>query len=267
MEIRAFAEMILYSTEVEEKLRRPGDAWTDDRPGQAERVHEPARTDPLRFGPKKHGARMPHLSSFADPKFRAIAHHIMANHELQALEAMAATLLAYPDAPTDFRRQMVDIMIDEQRHTMMHMRRLRALGLDFGELPVNGHVWLRTRQSRCVLDYLACLPLTFENGNLDHSLEFAQAFQQAGDAKGREVMRAIHVDEIDHVAFGLRWLRSLKPADWSDWEAYCRHLHWPMSPFRGKGKLFAESARRQAGMDEEFIRQLESAQPAERPRR
>jgi hypothetical protein len=32
---------------------------------------------------------MPHPETFADPKRRAVAHHIMANHELQALEVMA----------------------------------------------------------------------------------------------------------------------------------------------------------------------------------
>ena len=33
-------------------------------------------------------------------------------------------------------------------------------------------------------------------------------------------MRAIHRDEIQHVAFGVHWLRRLKLPGQSEWEAY-----------------------------------------------
>jgi hypothetical protein len=51
---------------------------------------------------------MPAAGAFHDPARRAVAHHIMANHELQALEVMAWTLLAFPEAPAAFRRGMVN---------------------------------------------------------------------------------------------------------------------------------------------------------------
>ena len=260
MEIRDFAERVLLSPDLEEKLLPPGDL-TDKQPGPAKRFVEPARVDALRFFPNHHGAKMPKLSGMIEPRLRAIAHHIMANHELQALEAMAWTLCAFPDAPTEFRQEILTVMQDEQRHTKMHLRRLNALGLSFGDIPVNGHVWTRNRQAQNLLDYLACLPMTFEGGNLDHSLEFANAFHAAGDTKSREIMKAIHVDEIDHVAFGVKWFRTLKPAEVSDWEAYITHLHWPMSPYRGKGTIFQREARRLAGMDDAFIDQIEKASP------
>lgn len=260
MEIRELAERILHSPELEEKLRPFELDLTDLRPGPAERLVEPARADHLRFAPKRQGAKMPKGAHFADPRNRAVAHHIMANHELQALEIMAWTLLAFPDAPPTFRSGMLAIMRDEQRHTRMHVRRLHELGIDFGDLPLNGHVWIRCRGAESLLDYLAALPLTFEGGNLDHSLEFASYFDDAGDRKSREVMKAIHVDEIDHVAFGVEWLRSLKPDQMSEWETYVAHLRWPLAPFRGKGHSFQREARLRAGMSEEFIAQVEAAE-------
>ena len=36
-------------------------------------------------------------------------------------------------------------------------------------------------------------------------------------------MKAIHRDEIHHVAFGLEWLKRLKPDDQTDWDAYASH--------------------------------------------
>jgi uncharacterized ferritin-like protein (DUF455 family) len=168
--------------------------------------------------------------------------------------------LAFPDAPSPFRAQVAAVMLDEQRHTKMHIRRIRALGIDFGDLPVNGHVWVRGRECECVLDYLACLPLTFEGGNLDLSLEFADAFEEAGDPKSRDVMRVIHRDEIEHVALGVDWLRRLKRSDQSDWDAYCSHLRNPMRPYHAKGMRFEREARQAAGMTEEFLDAIEAAE-------
>ncbi len=266
MEIREFAERILLSPDLAAKLQAPTEPITDHRPGSAIRVALPQRADSLRILRATGGTKMPKLTALVDPSHRGIAHHIMANHELQALEVMAWTLLAFPDAPGPFRADLIRIMIDEQRHTRMHIRRLESHGWSFGDLPVNGHVWYRAKAAESLLDYLACLPLTFEGGNLDHSLQFAQIFHQAGDTKSRDVMRTIHDDEIEHVAFGLKWFRELKPRNLSDWDAYTQHVHWPLSPYAAKGKIFQREARVKAGMSPEFIDRIEQAQPESKHR-
>ena len=127
---------------------------------------------------------MPHLLSLGEPRRRGIAHHIMANHELQALEVMAFVLRAFPEAPSEFRLGLARVMCDEQRHTRLHAERGAELGVPFGSLPVNGYFWIKAQEFAEVLDYLAGLPLTFEGGNLDHTLEFEAAFREAGDTRG-----------------------------------------------------------------------------------
>src|SRR5690606_684551 len=122
------------------------------------------------------------------------AHHIMANHELQACEVMALVLCAFPEAPAAFRRGLARIIDDEQRHTRMHVERAAALGLAFGDLPVNAYIWKKAQDYESVLDYLAGLPLTFEGRNLDHTLEFERYFRAAGDRRSAAVMRVIHRD-------------------------------------------------------------------------
>ena len=143
----------------------------------------------------------------------------------------------------------------------MHVERAASLGVPFGSLPVNCYIWKKAMTFSCVLDYLAGLPLTFEGCNLDHSLEFEAAFQKVGDAKSAAMMRRIHEDEVEHVAFGYNWLNTLKPADASAWETYTRHLAWPLRAEKSVGNVFQKSAREAAGIDAEFVSQLEAICP------
>lgn len=169
---------------------------------------------------------------------------------------MAWMLLAFPEAPRDFRLGLARIMQDEQRHTRMHVERAAALGLRFGDLPVNGYIWKKSQQFESVLDYLAGLPLTFEGRNLDHTLEFDAYFTAVQDPKSAAMMQAIHRDEIGHVAFGMEWLRKLKPPELSDWDAYVQHLHFPLRPNKSIGDVFHAEPRLAAGMTDEFIQKL-----------
>lgn len=258
MEIREFAEQVLLAPALADKLRPVESVLTDQNPGSGEAPREPARPENLQFAARRTAPAMPRFGAFQQPAKRAVAHHIMANHELQALEVMAWTLLRFPQAPADFRRGMVGIMADEQRHTRMHAERAARLGLEFGSLPVNCYIWKKALAFESVLDYIAGLPLVFEGANLDHTLEFAEAFEAVGDTRSAALMRVIHRDEIEHVRFGLHWLRQLKPAELSDWEAWQQHLHWPLRPLKARGEVFQKQARLETGMSEEFITRLES---------
>ena len=263
MELREFADRVLGSETLEEKLRTVRGGFTDCEPGPAERIALPARPESLRFCQPRQAPPMPHLLSLGEPRRRGIAHHIMANHELQALEVMACVLRAFPEAPTEFRLGLARVMCDEQRHTRLHAERGAELGVPFGSLPVNGYFWIKAQEFAEVLDYLAGLPLTFEGGNLDHTLEFEAAFREAGDTRGGDIMRAIHHDEIEHVAFGWRWLQRLKPAGQSEWDAYVAHLHWPLRPSKSRGRVFHREPRQAAGLSPEFIARLEADDPGE----
>ena len=257
MELRAFAERILRSPSMEAKLEPLDGPMEDREPGVAVRIETPARAENLKFAAPRTTPSMPHPLALGEESKRAVAHHIMANHELQALEVMAWVLLAFPEAPAEFRTGIARVMADEQRHTRMHMERSARLGLEFGQLPVNCYIWKQTRTFETLLDYIAVLPLVFEARNLDHTLELEAAFQAVGDPRSAALMRRIHEDEIEHVAFGLHWLRTLKMPTDTEWEAYCAHLKWPMSPSKAFGEIFQSDARKRSGMTEAFISQFD----------
>ncbi|NNJ26741.1 DUF455 family protein [Alienimonas chondri] len=258
MELSALAARVLLSPEIDRKLRPPRGPLTDRVPGAALRVSDPARPRLLRFRYRKNGPKLPRGEALRDRGRRGVAHHILANHELQAAETMASVLLAFPSAPAAFRAELGEILCDELRHTRMHLARAEACGTRFGDHTVNGHVWRSAARFRDEAEYLCVLPLVFEARNLDESLELAAMFDAAGDAKGAGVLRAIHEDEIGHVAFGLRWLRTFCPEP-DAFDAWAARLEMPNQPARAIGRQFLEAPRRAAGMSDAFLMKLQRA--------
>ena len=260
MEIRKFAERILRTEDLSQKLQRFLGEFTDDVPGEPLRLQKPARPQNLKFAARRTAPPMPKHAAFHEPQKCGVAHHIMANHELQAVEVMASMLCAFPNAPKPFRFGLTNIIDDEQRHTRLHADRAEELGVPFGSLPANSYIWAKSLSFESPLDYLAGLPLTFEGCNLDHTLEFEEAFLQVGAKKSAAVMRVIHLDEIEHVRFGIVWLRKLKPQGLSDWDTFVKHLKWPLKPSKARGEIFHREPRLKAGLTEEFLDRLEAVE-------
>lgn len=258
MELRDFAESVLFARTLEEKLRCP-DTLTDSRPGPALPAPEtPGRPDDLAF--KRSGtstnAEFPPMHRLRDDRERGRLLHFFCNHELLATELMALVLLRFPDAPPAFRRGVAQTLRDEQEHTRLYLQRMRECGIEFGELPVSGYFWRMVSPMASPLDFVTSLSLTFEQANLDFCRHFAGRFTEAGDVETARLLDGIYRDEIAHVAHGLKWFRRWKDPGDSDWDAFCRQLRFPLSPTRARGIGFNADGRRAAGLDSEFIAQL-----------
>jgi uncharacterized ferritin-like protein (DUF455 family) len=257
MELREFAESILFATTLEEKLREP-ERITDAQPGPARTAPEfPGRPLELRFKAQGSGkGEFPGLHGISREHERGRLLHFFANHELLATELMALALLRFPDAPAAFRKGVLQTLKEEQVHTRMYLERMRECGIEFGEIPVSGYFWRAVSRMADPLDYVAGLSLTFEQANLDFCRQFARGFEQAGDQVTARLLERIYRDEIAHVAYGLKWFRRWKPRGQSDWEAFCRQLKFPLSPQRAKGLILNVEGRRAAGLEPEFIAEL-----------
>jgi uncharacterized ferritin-like protein (DUF455 family) len=257
MELRDFAEQVLFATTLDDKLQSPA-VVTDDRPGSPLRPPSaPGRPAELRFKPQGSGkADFPGVHRLEREHERGRLLHFFANHELLATELMALALLRFPDAPAAFRRGVWQTLKDEQLHTRLYVQRMRQCGIQFGELPVSGYFWRSVAPMESPLDYVAGLCLTFEQANLDFCRYFARGFQAVGDSDTAGLLDRIYHDEIGHVAYGLKWFRRWKNPDESDWEAFCRQLKFPLSPQRAKGLTLNVEGRRAAGLDPAFIAEL-----------
>ncbi len=257
MELRDFAEQVLFATNLDEKLQSPAFV-TDERPGSPLLTPQaPGRPAELRFKPQATGkADFPGVHRLEREHERGRLLHFFANHELLATELMALALLRFPDAPAAFRRGVWQTLKDEQVHTRLYVQRMRECGIQFGELPVSGYFWRSVAPMESPLDYVAGLCLTFEQANLDFCRYFARGFQAVGDGDTAGLLDRIYRDEIGHVAYGLKWFRRWKNPDESDWEAFCRQLKFPLSPQRAKGLTLNVEGRRAAGLDPAFIAEL-----------
>jgi len=265
MEVRDFALAIVSTPGLDTKLAPAPAGLTDRDPRPGDLPLAPARPDELRIVPGRSVKRLPSLAGMRDPRQRARILHALANHELQAVELFGWALLAFPDAPPAFRRGLLRILGDEQRHTRMYASRLASLGFRFGDFPVTGYFWNKIERYSSPARFVCAMSLTFENANLDHSLDYAAAARAAGDEATAAACEEIHRDEIRHVRFGWIWLARFKAPEQTMWEAWRANLAWPMRPALARGRTFHPESRARAGMDAEFIHRLGSAAEAEPP--
>lgn len=258
MEIRDYAERVLFATALEDKLRIEAGPVTDLHPGPA--VGEPdapGRPPALRMSPEGERDAFPAEGELDSEESRGRLLHFLANHELLAAELMALVLLRFPDAPAAFREGVFRTLQEEQMHTRLYLRRMEACGVAFGSRPVNRFFWKYVAPMEDPVDYVTRLSLTFEQANLDYARHFSSVFARAGDDASARLLERIYRDEIGHVGYGLQWFRRWKPGGLSDWEAFRVRLPFPLSPSRAKGHVcFNRAGRLAAGLEPAFIDRL-----------
>ncbi len=264
MNISKFAEKVVFSDSLEDKLAPPGkltfDRNSHHRLPSTRSLRNPGRPASLvmQHEPGKNH-QPPREDQLEDERARGQLLHFLANHELLATELMALVLLKFPDAPRAFRQGVLVTLQEEQQHTRMYLRRMKECGVEFGAWPVSGQFWRMVEPMQTPMDFVSRLSLTFEQANLDYSRHFAAVFKEIGDLETSRLMEQIYIDEISHVKHGLGWFRQWKDPSQSDFDAWKRTLTLPMSPARARGprSAFNREGRREAGLSEEFIDAVE----------
>src|ERR1043165_4848973 len=142
MELRDFAERVLFATTLDEKLSCPA-VVTDNHPGSSLTAPAaPGRPPELRFkSPGAGKADFPGVHRLENEAERGRLLDFFANHELLATELMALVLVRFPEAPAAFRRGVLETLKDEQVHTRLYLDRMKECGICFGEHPVSGYFW------------------------------------------------------------------------------------------------------------------------------
>jgi uncharacterized ferritin-like protein (DUF455 family) len=243
------------STSLAHKIEPPAppERW-EDAP-TPRRLDEPGRPPELTIA-----LRAPKKRSLATASGRAQAMHNFFHHELQAAELMAWALLAYADAPREFREGLVRILLDEARHMRMYHARIVALGHALGDFPVRDWFWSRVPTCADPLAFVSVMGLGLESANLEHAETFAAAFRQAGDDESARVQEIVGLEEIAHVRFGARWFAHFRGS--VTFDAWCAALPSPLTPLLMRGKPLRRDARLRAGQPQAFLDELEAWAPS-----
>ncbi len=260
MNARDYAFGIVTSETLAGKLAPPPAELGFDEGFEPVRLTQPGRPPGLSIVAGKQ-AKVPPIAGMRDPQQRARILHALANHELQAIELFAWAVLAFPATPVPFRRGLVAILADEQRHLALYQARLAAHRVAFGDQPVTGHFWNKLDHLGAPIDFVCAMNLTFENANLDFAGDYAAAARACGDEATAIALDQVHADEIRHVHFGWIWLGKLTRDAGDMWQAYLDHVRFPLGPHRARGLRFDREARRRAGFDEAFIDALAAIEP------
>lgn len=258
MELREWAYSILASDTLEGKLAYP-ESLTDREPGSPIFWKEPVRPASMSLKRRSKEEKLPHFQEHWNADKRAICLHRFAGHELLAVEIMAYTLLAFPDAPSHFRKGLANTLREEQGHVQLYIKRMEGLGIKFGDLPLYRHFWAHTPYITSPLHYVSIMSLTFEMANLDFAPMYGKSFDLNGDDESAKLMATILQDEISHVSFGWNWLRRFKNDGIDEWDTWSETLvNTMLTPKRSKGFVVHEEPRQRAGIPQEWIEKIKN---------
>lgn len=254
-ELREWATRILSAESLEDKLHSPL-KFTDNNPGPAVFWKEPTRPPGMGFHKRGRSDKLPSFQEHGSADKRAICLHRFAGHELLAVEIMAYALLAFPEAPRHFRMGVANTLREEQGHVRLYMKRMKEMGLSFGDLPQYKHFWIHTPYLKDPINYVSVMNLTLEQANLDFAPMYRKSFLHHGDTESAALMEQILHDEIAHVSFGWNWLKKLKKPEESEWDAWTRSQGPFLSPKRAKGFVLHPDPRVEAGIPTDWNERL-----------
>ena len=258
MHYRELARILLEGTSLEDKLIPIKNIDYTESLELFSLPENPGRSKSLKFDNQQ--VKFPKNTSFHLEEKRGLALHFFANHELLAIEMMAAALLIYPDHAADsilFKKGLVKTIQDEQKHLKLYLARMKDFKIELGDFPLNDFFWRSMEKCKTPSQFYSAMAMTFESANLDFAQFYEQSFIAVEDFETAKIMKIVFEDEISHVALGAHWL-NLWRGDTDLWNYFVTNLPGVMTPARSKGIHFDRSSRVRAGINDAFLDQLET---------
>ncbi len=153
--------------------------------------------------------KMPPKSNLdsVDGQMRLI--HDLAHIEMQAMELGLRTLTEFPEAPIEFKEQLIEVILDESRHFKMLLDCLEHHKRPWGSYPVHLSLWFATSSEDSLLDRILIVHRYLEGSGLDAGEKITKKLWGAGQKGLLDIVKVIVDEEVSHVSFGSRWFRKL----------------------------------------------------------
>lgn len=253
---KEYFRSILEGENLSDKLSVQNFSWDDW--SDYELPIYPSRAKKIQFSDEQ--LKFPKKDSLRLPEKKALALHSFANHELLAIEMMAAAILLFPHKTEEdikIKKGIFSALKDEQKHFKLYVNRLNELGFEFGDFPLNDFFWSKMPSIKNIGQYFSVMALTFEAANLDFAQYYRNLFTSFDDHKTAKILDVVLEDEISHVALGSFWLKKWRE-DKTLWQYYLETLPWPLTPARSKGIGFDPFLHNKAVNDDDFITHLQN---------
>lgn len=157
---------------------------------------------------------LPRRRGFDTPKGLAILLHAIAHIEYSAVDLALDAVYRFPEMPTAFRRDWLEVAADEVRHFRMLAELLGQLGYRYGDFPVHRGLFDAAKHTEGdILHRMAVIPRHYEATGLDVNPRIVEKLQPFADREAVAgtigALETIYREEIEHVRKGDRWFRDL----------------------------------------------------------
>ncbi|HEY8271952.1 MAG TPA: DUF455 family protein [Pseudobdellovibrionaceae bacterium] len=181
--------------------------------------------------------------------------HDLASIELQAMEIGLRTLAEFPEAPPDFREELVEVTVSEANHLRLCLEGIQDLGFKWGDWPVHCALWDAVSAEDSLLDRILIVHRYLEGSGLDAGSYLMQRLDGVRDGKlARQIVGQINFEEIGHVGFGSQWYRKICQLEKIDaTEDFPRRMEALRMKLPKRMEKINRELRRQAGFTEQEI--------------
>ncbi len=154
-------------------------------------------------------SKLPPKPGLSLPEGQARLLHDLGSIELQAMELGMRTLLEFPEAPADFRKQLAEVTLGEGRHLGLCLQGLNDLGFEWGHWDVHVALLDTVSEADSLLDRILIVHRYLEGSGLDAADSIIKRLNGVRAPCARPVVQTILNEEVDHVLFGSRWYRRI----------------------------------------------------------
>lgn len=140
---------------------------------------------------------------------RAQLLHDLAGIELQAFELGIRTLIEFPEAPREFREELLRITLEESKHLKLCLEGLDHLDFQFGHWDTHLNLWNSVCEKDSFIDRIVIVHRYLEGAGLDASELLLRRLSGVGDSVVTSVVKVIADEEVSHVQFGSFWYKKL----------------------------------------------------------
>ncbi|MFC2057779.1 ferritin-like domain-containing protein [Campylobacterota bacterium] len=157
---------------------------------------------------------LPARKDFESKEGLATLVHAIAHIEYSAIDLALDAVYRYPDMPSEYKIDWLEVASDEIRHFKMLQSILTELGYKYGDFPVHcGLFDAAEHTAQNILDRMAIIPRYYEASGLDVSPQIIKKLDnKRKNPQVKKLIDALHIiydEEIDHVHKGDKWFKYL----------------------------------------------------------